>query len=143
MRFLQIQEVSHVGFAEEAATQPFFKLTVRPGKAVMGTKVLGPRANDKSFDITVAGLKIPADAPSRRAVAAPNATVLTHSLNEVCDSTGIHVVFNRDQDRAYFGIRVSDRRYAPVIPWRQIDVHVGQSQKQSEQRRQDGSDSRP
>ena len=118
-----------MGFAEEATTQPFFKLTIRPGKAVMLTKVLRPGTHDESFDIAVAGLKIPTDAPSRRAVAAPNATVLTHSLNEVRDSTGIHVVFNRDQDRACFAIRVSDRRYAPVIPWRQIEAHIGQSQK--------------
>lgn len=104
VRFLQIQEASHIGFAEEATTQPFFKLTIRPGKAVMLTKVLGPGTHDKSFEIAVGGLKIPADAPSRRAVAAPNATVLTH----VCYPTGIHVVFNRDQDRACFGIRVSD-----------------------------------
>src|SRR5579862_8719857 len=127
--------MSHIGFAEEATTQPFFKLTIRPGKAVMLAKVLRPGTHDKSFDIAVGGLKIPADAPSRRAIAAPNATILTHSLNEVCDPTGIHVVFDGDQYRACFGIRVSDRRYGPVIPWRQIDVHIGQSQKQSEHRR--------
>src|SRR5260370_39143665 len=100
--------MSHIGFAEGATTQPFFKLTIRPGKAVMLTKVLRPGTHDKSFDIAVAGLKIPADAPSRRAVAASNAAVSTHGLDEVCYSTGIHVVFNRDQDRACFGIQVSD-----------------------------------
>jgi hypothetical protein len=94
--------VSHVGFAEEATTQTFFKLTIRPGKPVMLTKVFRPRTHDKRFDIAVGGLKIPADAPSRRAVAAPNAPVLTHGLDEVCHSTGIEVVFNRDQDRACF-----------------------------------------
>src|SRR5580704_17593165 len=121
--------MSHSGFAEEATTQTFFELTIRPGKAVMLTKVLLPGTHDKSFDIAVGGLKIPADAPSRRAIAAPNATVLTHGLDEVCYATGIHVVFRRDQDRACFGIRVGDRRYVPMIPWRQIDVHIGQSQK--------------
>jgi hypothetical protein len=54
--------MSHIGFAEEATTQPFFKLTIRPGKAVMLTKVLRPGTHDKSFDIAVGGLKIPADA---------------------------------------------------------------------------------
>jgi hypothetical protein len=76
----------------------------------MLTKVFRPGTHHKNFDIPVGRLKIPADAPSRRAVAATNATVLTHGLDEVCYSSGIHVVFNRDQDRACFGISVSDRR---------------------------------
>ena len=39
-----------MGFAEEATTQPFFKLTIRPGKAVMLTKVLRPGTHDESFE---------------------------------------------------------------------------------------------
>lgn len=61
LRFLQIQEVSHVRFAEEAATQAFFKLAIRPGKAVMLTKVLRPGTHDTIFDIAVGGLKVRAD----------------------------------------------------------------------------------
>ena len=56
LRSLQIYEVSHIGFAEEATTQPFFELTIRPGKAVMLPKVLRPGTHDKRFEIAVGGL---------------------------------------------------------------------------------------
>ena len=62
--------MSHIGFAEEATTQLFFKLTIRPQSGHAGEGVR-PGTHDKSLDIAVGGLAIPADAliaatPSRR-----------------------------------------------------------------------------
>ena len=83
MKFLQVNQVSHVRFTEEATAQPLFKLTIRPRKAIVLTKMFRPGTHDKCFDITVVGLEVSANSPSRGAVAAPDACVLAHDFDEL------------------------------------------------------------
>ena len=121
---LQVEKMPHAGLTEDACEQPLFKVTIRPSKAVMLADVFRPGTHDKCFDKTVRGLKVAANSPSRRAVAAPDAADLSHSLDKFRYVLGTHVVLNRDQDRTGFTIRSDDRRQAPMIPRRQIDAHV-------------------
>ena len=84
----------------------------------MLTKVFRPGTHDKCFEITVGDLEVSTNSPTRRAVAAPDASVLTHGLDKLRYPLGLHVVFNRNQHRARIGIRIDDTRQAPMIPRR-------------------------
>src|SRR6266851_6341338 len=115
---LQVQEVSYVGFTDRATAQPLFKKAIRPSQAIMLTKVFRPGTHDKCFEITVGDLEVSTNSPSRCAVAAPDASVFTHGLDKLRYPLGLHVVFNRDQNRARIGIRIDNMRQAPMIPGR-------------------------
>ena len=80
---LQIEKVSHLRLIERAAAQPLFKLTIRPSKAVMLTKVFRPGPHDKCLEIVVWNLEVSTNSPSRRAIAAPDVSVLVHGLDEL------------------------------------------------------------
>src|SRR5712692_6922852 len=81
-KILQVQQVSHDGLIERAAAQPLFKLAIRPGEAVMLAKVFCPRVYDKCFEISVWVLEVSTNSPSRRAIAASDASVLVHGLDK-------------------------------------------------------------
>src|SRR4029077_20847317 len=106
-------EVSYVRLTADATAQPLFQLTIRPSQAVMLTKVFRPGAHDKCFDITVRVLEVSTNAPARGAITASDASVLAHGLDKLRYPLRIHVVFNRDQNRPRFGIRIHDRTRPP------------------------------
>ena len=82
-QILQVQEVVYLGLTDGALAQPLFKLAIRPGYAVMLTKVFRPGTHDECLDIPVGDLQVSANPPSRRAVAAPDASVFAHGLDKL------------------------------------------------------------
>jgi hypothetical protein len=106
--------------------------TLTNSEAVMLAKVLCPGAHDKCFEVAVCVLKVPANSPSGRAVAASDASVLMHGPDKLRYLLRIHVIFNRNKDRAAgTGIGIHDSRQAPMIPWRQIRAYVRHAPKEA------------
>jgi hypothetical protein len=66
----------------------------------MLANVFRPGTHNKSFEVTVCDLEIPANSPSRCAIAPSDASVFVHGLDKFWYARCIHVVFNGDQDRA-------------------------------------------
>jgi hypothetical protein len=73
----------------------------------MLTKVFSPGTHDECFEIAICDFKVAANSPSRRPVAASDASVLVHGFDELWHLLGINVVFNRDEYRTASSASVS------------------------------------
>src|SRR3954453_20780947 len=100
----------------------------------MLTEMLSPGTHHECFEITVLGLEVSTNSPSRRAVAAPDASVLAHGTNKLRFPLGTDAVFNRDQDRAVIGVGANDKRQAPMIPGHKANNQTKKQQKTTQNR---------
>src|SRR5579872_808459 len=114
-RLSQIEQVSHLRLGCGALPQLLLQMAICPCSPVMLTKVFCPRTHDECFEIPVRALQVSTNPPSRRPVAAADASVLAHRLDELRYSLGFDVVFNRNQDRAVIAIGSDHQRHSPMI----------------------------
>ena len=82
------------------SAQPLLYWAIGPRDSVMLTKVFGPRTDHECLQVTVWNFQVPANPPSRRAIAATHASVFAHGFDELGYPFGNDVVFHGHQDRS-------------------------------------------
>src|SRR5271163_1188383 len=85
--------------ATRVALHSFFDLTISLGRALMLTQVFRPRIDYEGFEITILNFQVSINAPTRSAVAAPDASVFVHGIEKLGSLFRDHVVLCRDQNR--------------------------------------------
>src|SRR3984885_8765483 len=104
----------------------------------MLSQVFSPRTHYKRLNISTGALQIVENAPARRTVAAPDASVPTNCLQELAHILGRYFVFNGNQygTRIFpYGERITiEVGQGPMVPSRDVHSRLRQPQKKSQGR---------